>query len=104
MDPLSILGIASNVIQFIDFAGNILSAILKLCRSTEGALSTSLEVEVEAMNLKQTIAQLTQSSLHPRTSQEEVVMVALADSCEELANDVLAKLESLKVRGPYRKW
>jgi hypothetical protein len=52
MDPLSAVSIASNVIQFVDFACKLVSGSRQLHKSLDGVLSDKVIVEVLADDLE----------------------------------------------------
>src|SRR5271170_5692776 len=52
MDPLTAVGLASNIIQFVEVASRILSAARKLHSSADGIAFGNEEPEVLALNLR----------------------------------------------------
>jgi hypothetical protein len=53
MDPLTAVGLAGNIVQFVDFTGKLISATQKLYVSESGANAENLELEGLAQNLQQ---------------------------------------------------
>jgi hypothetical protein len=45
MDPISILGLAANILQFIDYGTQLLSGTQEIYRSATGASSENIEIE-----------------------------------------------------------
>ena len=58
MDPFYALGLAGNVIQFVDFGGGLLSGSLELYKSVDGTSSTNKELEFPVKNLNELCAGL----------------------------------------------
>jgi len=125
MDPFSALSLASNVVQFVDFGSKLVSRILEIHHSADGALAANVDLETIITDLRNiseslgppggpntpengtSLVQLTDScdapgglnALKNKTSLEQ-----LADSCNALANELLSVLEGLKVEGRRKKW
>ncbi|KAF8851474.1 hypothetical protein BDZ45DRAFT_750667 [Acephala macrosclerotiorum] len=53
MDPLTVLSVASNIIQFIDFGNKLISTGRKVYSSASGALVENLEIETGAESVYQ---------------------------------------------------
>jgi hypothetical protein len=52
MDPLTALGLASNIVQFVDFTSKLISTAHSLYTSTSGAKAEHLELEALANTLR----------------------------------------------------
>jgi hypothetical protein len=117
MDPLTVLSIAGNVVQFVDFASKLVSKGYRIYTSAQGGppeneqLQTLTEdmrdiaVKLDrslALELQGPINQRTQSEPH---SNEDLALKMLCQKCCSLANELLEQLEKLKVRGKkHREW
>ena len=106
LDPFSALGLAGNIIQFVDFGGKLLSHSAELYRSVDGALSFNKELEIITGDLRSLSANLAASSHSQSTalSGADNFPTELASSCKVLADELLSKLAKLRVRGTYKKW
>lgn len=51
MDPLTALGLASNIVQFVDFASKLISQSHEIYQSADGALEDNVALEHVAKNL-----------------------------------------------------
>lgn len=102
MDPLTAFSTAGTVIQFVDFSLKLLSAGCELYNSATGALYTNEELEYTARNISQLARRLRQP-LHPesltRVTQEGADLQRICDKCDEIAQDLLKRLESLRMAG-----
>jgi hypothetical protein len=95
MDPLSILSVAGNIIQLVDFAGKLLNGSRELYRSTTGALPVNDELELITRDLSSFVTKLERPYDDP----------ALQDICEGsriVATELLARLDKLK--GKHAVW
>jgi hypothetical protein len=52
MEALTAVGLASNIVQFISFAGDLVSTSKQISRSANGTLVENLEIEAIAQNLQ----------------------------------------------------
>jgi hypothetical protein len=106
LDPWTALGLASNIIQFIDFVWNLVSESKDIYRSTAGMLAENVELEVIANDLSQLSAQFQNpSGGRVRVPPDEEGLRNLALRCSVLAEELLGTIQRLKVeKGPHRKW
>ena len=135
MDPASALGVAGNVLQFVDFTQKFISKALQIYKSADGA---SKDRRVLENLLKDFI--LVSTRLWPRTGAlpiEEVEtntrvvdtvvkclvghstvlahcgigsnatrdpIPSIANNCSNIANQLVQRLEQLKVKGKRKAW
>jgi hypothetical protein len=102
MDPVTVVALAGNVIQFIDFGCNLLSESVNLYHSAAGTTTENIELEIIAKDIRDNIAPLRESAgscLVPSNYQQ------LLQSCDNIALELLLVVENLRVKqGPHRKW
>jgi hypothetical protein len=105
LDPFSALGLASNIVQFIDFGCKLLSTGRELHNSTDGVLESNIELEVITKDLIDLDEKLMRSSgLLTLRSESERALQTLAASCKKDAERLLSILDNFKVSGPSPKW
>ena len=108
MEPLTALGLAGNVIQFIDFSSQLVSKGHKIYRSLDGTLDENIDAEIVATNLSQSNAKLqkslSQGGISTATSADDKALVNLCQRCSDVASELLLRLDKLKVSGKHRKW
>lgn len=107
MDPLTSLGLASNIVQFIDFASKLFTATQKLYLSPSGAKVEHLELESIARHIKKLAegARPRNSPNNRATSNEDNNLLDLGNRCVEVSKELLSVLDSLKVKGGgTRSW
>jgi phage terminase small subunit len=105
MDPLTALGLASNIVQFVDFTSKLISATHSLYESTSGAKSEHLELET----LAKTLRSLADDAAPPSQgmtnfSTEDATLIDLGNRCRDVSDELLAVLQSLRVKGSHRGW
>ena len=109
MDPLTAVGLAGNIINFVDFSAKALSRARQLFESASGATEENDELESLTKNLKD-FADRTRrrsSEISPRghsrlSISSETVLDNLSQQCIQVADELLETLDSLKVKGDGR--
>lgn len=108
MDPLTALGLASNVIQIVDVSTRIVSKGQSIYKSADGTLAENVDAEAVAtdLNLLNTKLQhsLEASKCTELLSHDDKSLMVLCGKCSALSNELLWKLNKLKVTGKHRKW
>jgi len=129
MDPLTALGLASNIVQFVDFASKLISQSHEIYQSADGALEDNLALEHVAKNLSRLGGELKSKRADIKTGREalarerewakkdgrvisspEKVTAAgkqlqqLSKECSAVSNELLQELEKLKIKGPHKRW
>jgi hypothetical protein len=109
MAELAALGLASNIIQLITFASDLISKTHEIHKSTQGSLVRHLELEAVSENLRNLAESILE--LRPRSiSQKQPIAKAeeqlqrLCKSCDGVARDLLVALEKLKIKQEHGKW
>ncbi len=103
MDPISALGLAANIFQFIDFGTNLLSGALEIYQSTTGASSENIEIEEISERLSSFSDELSTSSAS--RSSRDLAIAKFASRCKEVSDELLAVVAKLKVAdGSNRNW
>ncbi|KAH8766936.1 hypothetical protein F5882DRAFT_510344 [Hyaloscypha sp. PMI_1271] len=87
MDPLTAVGLAGNIITFIDLSTKVVSRAKQLYESASGATLENDELESLTKNLK---------DLADRTRHN------ISQQCIQVADELLETLESVKVKGDGR--
>ena len=103
------LGLAANIVQFIDFGGKVLSGGLRLYKS--GRLGEANDAKIITQSLQRLIEMLNQP-LKPsgsanevtKLSQTEIDLRDLAAHCIDIANELLRAITKLELQGKRGKW
>lgn len=97
MDPVSILGVAANALQFVDFGLKILFRTKELHK--QSATKENIDIEAIATHLRETLAQFNTYSL-PTSS----AAVTLQSRCVAIINELIQAVNDLKVSGQATRW
>jgi hypothetical protein len=108
MDPLSALGLAGNIVQFIDFGSKLVCKGRQIYKSSDGALEQHVDLEATTNDLVLLSAQIEPSKYRNQESdhqlKEEAVLLKLTTACNDVALTLLTTLNSIKVTGRHRRW
>ena len=105
LDPLTALSLAASVVQFVEFGGKLISKSHEIYISTNGATKENATIGEVTADIKSISRRLVkQSDTIHGSSPDEVELTNLANSCEELADDLLRLLANLKVAPGASKW
>jgi hypothetical protein len=93
LDPLSAIGLASAIVQFVDFGSKLVSQSREL--HANGSLAQNDEIQLITESLKDMAADLTKSRMkHAHADDEEIQ--ELARTCQSLADELLTVLKTLQ--------
>ena len=108
MDPLSALGLASNIIQLVQFAGKLISESQEAYESIDGASRRNADVEGIANDLLSLHAQLlrdaSSQTAGAKPSAAQAQLQSLAKESTQVAEKLIVVLQGLKGSGRNRKW
>jgi hypothetical protein len=108
MDPFTALGIASSVVQFVDFSINVVSKGNKIYHSGDGSLAENHDLEAVANDLLLLQTKL-QQSVRPASSETQLAeddraLEDLGEAAKALASKLLERLNMAKAQGRFRRW
>lgn len=123
-DPLTALGIAGNVVQFISFAGELIDRTQEIANSHDGALVKHTELETittsilafndlityTSIRYRKEKGKPQKDSLSPQELHEENLieldeqLSLLCADCNSLAQQLLAAIADLKRQGSFKQW
>ena len=108
LDPFTALGVASAIVQFVDFTSKLLTEGYGAYQSVVGASKEDIDVQALATDLETICASLASSPPVGSTilSKEELALQNLARKCQGIAKELVGVLEDLKVKthGLLRGW
>ncbi|KAH6705244.1 hypothetical protein BKA61DRAFT_493019 [Leptodontidium sp. MPI-SDFR-AT-0119] len=107
MDPLSTLSVVGTIVQFVDFGSKLLNSGYGLYKSSKRASAANLELECITADLQSVLSKLKNSASAaelsgPVTEEEHKSQLSFKEVCEGaafVANELLERLETLKVKG-----
>ena len=97
MESVAVLGVAGNVLQFVDFGRKLLSKAKELHK--QSSTKENIEIEAIATHLKETLARI--SAYSPPTSS---AATTLQSQCVNIIDELLEAVDALKVNGQPSKW
>ena len=103
LEPFTALGLASNVVQFVDFAFKLVSESQAIYKSGSGASVTARDLEVITADLDRLVLQLANAK---GTSAAGVGtdLKSIAAHCHDTAEELLSALVQLRSNSPTGKW
>ncbi|KAI1378033.1 hypothetical protein F4677DRAFT_443950 [Hypoxylon crocopeplum] len=109
LDPFTALSLAGNVVQFLSFAGSILSKGRELYVSPDGLLSENTDIGLVTNDLIGLNNRLRQSmrggSNSGRDNANEKALGDLISGCVAVAQELLGSLDALALKGKkHRNW
>lgn len=111
MEALAAVGLASSIVQFVDFATKIISKGYQYQRSADGVLDENAELQAVADSLDQLSKLLVTSKekSFPSTrmikkSKENEALKTVAMECQSIANVLSIAVDRLRISGNRTKW
>ncbi|KAH7087599.1 hypothetical protein FB567DRAFT_525324 [Paraphoma chrysanthemicola] len=110
MEAVAAFSLASNVLQVIDFAANIVSRGHKLYISADGRVEEHAVLDAALNNLTELYNTLQSTSSHKarrtrlKATPTDRQLIKLQNESEKIVKDLRSKLETVRISGPHRKW
>lgn len=111
LDPLTALSLAGNDVQFVQFGCTLAAKAQEVYSSNSGPSEESLEMERVTSRLLGTVHDLDNhlASVDPSTFPDSISkssrrLLEIADACKMIAEDILRRLEGIKIRQPPSVW
>lgn len=95
MDPLTILGLAASIVQFVDIGHKLVTGVKEVYDSTNGVLTSMEDMKLIADDIQNAATEIKGSSPF---SQSERAIVNVAQRSLDLANELQQKLKHLEIR------
>lgn len=99
MEALATIGLVGNIVQFVDFGSELIDKSIELYHSYDGALAENVDIEAAAKHLAVLIKKLEDDAI---VTGDEALQ-DLSRSCRNAANDLLAALNTVKVKNTQQK-
>ncbi|KAL9089230.1 MAG: hypothetical protein Q9165_005798 [Trypethelium subeluteriae] len=103
LDERLSLGLAGNIVQFLDFAFKLVSGTRTIYRSTEGASEENSALQTIATDLLNLSDQLTISTTRGTTNVGPTLR-RIAFDCQDVALELVRVLSTLQAEGKRRIW
>ena len=102
MEAIAAVGLASNIVSFVDFTCKLIAGAKTIYHSTSGLSEDNAVLDVIVTDLRRMSADLIKSP--SQTSRNSSGLAALAAECEEIGKELSDALRDLKVKSRNRKW
>lgn len=104
MEPLSALGVATAVVQFLDFAGKVVAGTYEIYTAKPGAAGTSLEdVTSSLLRVNGDLKKAISSPAALNLSQTDKDIVSLGKRCEDLGTRLISTLAKIHINASSSK-
>jgi len=113
MEALATVGLAGNIVQFIDFSCKLFDQARTIHNSPSGASRYAQDLETITSSLRslsENLRKIPQSQSRNATSKPRQEGAALkelkelAKGCESVANELITVLQSVRTKNPASKW
>ncbi|KAF2866677.1 P-loop containing nucleoside triphosphate hydrolase protein, partial [Massariosphaeria phaeospora] len=104
MEALAAVGLAGNIVQFVDFSCKLFDQATSIYHSTSGTSRDAEDLESITRNLQDLSVRLSQKNHNQTHPQDHTALKKLAKECETTANELLSALQALKAKKPDSKW
>jgi hypothetical protein len=103
MDPFAAIGLAGNIIAFLDFGFKLLSKSKDIYASASGALARHEDLALMTDNFRSMAKTIQISIPSSSVTSEELALHRLAGECEVASTDLIKLLDELKAKNPRSK-
>lgn len=109
MDAFAAVGLAGNIVQFIDFSCKVVDQAASIYQSSVGSSASHHDLETCARQMKELSSELSDrrqsyEQLLPPVSGDHQRLGKLAVRCESIAGELVTALEDLKPKRTGSKW
>ena len=102
MDPLTAIGLASNILSFIDFGVKVVSGAIEIHESTSGITEETRSTKTIVTEIRHFASKL-QPPDHAQLTGDEKSLCTLANECDALAKQIIALIEKAEPKSPKSK-
>ncbi|OTA95264.1 hypothetical protein M434DRAFT_393992 [Hypoxylon sp. CO27-5] len=103
MEALAAVGLASNILQFIEAGYKVLSASKEMYGSGHEAGQSNKDIETITQEMKRLGLSLSKGVPALQKTEEDEALLRLTAECERWSNDMLALLDHLRNKNPNSK-
>jgi hypothetical protein len=102
MDPITAVGFAASILQFIEFSWGVITGTYEVYKSTTGTTHENAHISTVVKDLERATDRLI-SDVEGKTKNERE-LCKLADKCHELSQDLSKILKKLQASEKNSKW
>jgi hypothetical protein len=100
MDPLAAIGLASNIVAFVEFASKLITGAHEVYSSVSGTTNDNADMAIVVEDVRAMTRRL---QVAKPVTDDEVALQDLVVKCQELSADLISTLPRLKSNGPKSK-
>jgi hypothetical protein len=104
MDPLTALGLASNIIQLISFTSDLIGKGREIYRSVEGATIENVELETITKSFQDLTTRFPSQLKEDDLSGTDKQLRELCEACNAISVELIQVIQGLKYAGEGVKW
>jgi hypothetical protein len=102
-DPITIIGLASSIITFVEFGLKVVSGAKGIRDSQHGTTAEIHQLDLIVADVRALNTEVKQQQLsHKKLSEDELRILAMVTECERLQDELQKTIESLTVRPDAR--
>lgn len=102
MDPITAIGLASNVLSFIDYGAKIVSGAVEIYQSSSGLTDSSRGSKAIVTEMRLLASKL-QPPAHDQLSGDEKSLCNLATECDSLSEQIIDLIEKVEPKNRKSK-
>jgi hypothetical protein len=102
MDPVTAIGLAASILNFVSFSWGLIKGTTEIYHSANGALEENERIEVVIRDLDRIAGDLGKGCTG--STSPELAVKELAEDCKEDSAKLLGLLKKLRVRGKVTIW
>lgn len=102
MDPLGAIGLAGNIITFVDFTSKLIAKTHEIYSSSTGITNEHADL-AKVINDVHTMTRQLDCSAGPPVTDDETALFDLVKECRKLSADLVRALKRLQTRNPSSK-
>lgn len=103
MDPLTAIGLVSNILQFLDFSAKLISGAQEIYASPSGETKANKSLEAIVSEMKTFSSHLLPLDSSQLSGDDGKALRRLAAECNILSDQILEHLEKIKPKNPNSK-
>jgi hypothetical protein len=108
LDPVTAVGLAGNIVQFIELSGNVISKSHEIYKSSSGAVRDIIELERLTQAVIALDSQICGTIRPPGTlsalTKEQQQLEDVRAHCMDIASELMKALKELKISDAPKKW
>lgn len=102
-EALAIIGLASNVAQFLELGIRLIRALKDQNHDREGSVNRRNELGLVAKSIRDNCRGIVIDHSAARLSDEELTIVELAKNCEGVANEIVTSIQTANTNATSRR-